>query len=52
MNNEYKKIEHINKIYDITNFKNDYEEAAILLKDTSDKLYEIIDEINKLKENK
>lgn len=49
---EENKIKHIGKTYDITDFKKEFPEAACLLKDTSNKLYEIIDEINKLKENK
>lgn len=43
---EDNKIEHIGKIYDITNFKNDYPEVAKLLNDIANKQYEIIDKIN------
>jgi len=49
---EDKKIEHINKLYDITKFYKDYLEPAKLLKDICDKQYELIDEVNKLKGNK
>lgn len=43
---EDKKIEHINKVYDLTEFRKDYPIVAEMLKDVSKKQYEIIDKIN------
>ena len=44
------KIEYVGKVYNLTKFYYDYKEPAILLKDMSEKIKEIIDYINK-KEN-
>jgi len=49
---EDKKIEHINKVYDLTDFRKDYPKVAELLKDLSIKQYEIIDKINGGKDEK
>ena len=43
---EDKKIEHINKVYDLTDFRIDYPIVAEMLKDVSMKQYEIIDRLN------
>lgn len=45
-NKEDKKIKHINKVYDITNFRKEYPIVAEMLKDLSNKQYEIIDRLN------
>jgi hypothetical protein len=41
-----KKIEHINKVYDLTDFRKDYPIVAEMLKDLSNKQYELIDKVN------
>ena len=41
------KINYVGKTYDLTSLLHDYKEAAIMLKDMSEKIKEIIDYINK-----
>lgn len=43
-----KKIEYIGKTYDLTSFYKDYSEPAILLRDMTIKMKEIIDKMNEL----
>lgn len=45
---ENNKIKYVGKEYDLTKFYNDYKEPAILLRDMSNKIKEIIDKINEM----
>lgn len=42
-----KKINHVDEIFDVTDFANDYPEVAKLLRALSNKVRELIDEVNK-----
>lgn len=47
-----KKIEHIGKKYDITDFKRKYPKVAELVKDLNNKQYEIINKLNEVLNDK
>lgn len=49
--NENKYIDYVGKEYDLTKFRLDYEEPAVMMKDMGDKIKEMIEHINMIEDN-